>query len=215
MRGATMPLSPGVQPAERERVTAGDDHAGVGLRRERQQRNTSSGTRMQMTSASFAASRSWASKPSAIRLLAGLVAADAHERLAPAVAQVQRPRPALIAVADDRDPSPAQRREIGVVLVEDRRHRNEASSVSPISGCGPVTMLWRLPTPTPPPTGSSTRMTLSMLWTRRAVSGLGAVGEVLALRRGGRRATGRASARRTRSRDRCRGGTRYRRPPRW
>ena len=114
-----------------------------------------------MTSASFAASTSWASKPSATACSRVSSRAHAHDRLAPAVAQVQRPRAALIAVADDRDALALQRLEVGVVLVVDGRHRNDASSVSPMSGCAPVMMLCKLPTPSPPPTGSTTRITAS------------------------------------------------------
>jgi len=41
---------------------------------------------------------------------------------------------------------------------------NDVSSSSPSSGWGPRNMLWRLPWPTPPPSGSSTRTTLSRSW---------------------------------------------------
>ena len=53
-------------------------------------------------SASLAASTSWASNPSASACSRVVVAAHAHDRFAAAVAQVERPRPSLVAVADHR-----------------------------------------------------------------------------------------------------------------
>src|SRR6266511_1647264 len=53
--------------------------------------------------------------------------ADVHVEAG--VAQVQRPRPALVAVADDTHGLAAQRAEIGVLLVVDRRH----DSTSPVA----------------------------------------------------------------------------------
>ena len=57
---------------------------------------------------------------------------------------------------------------------------NDVSSVRPRSGCGPVAIVWALPHPVPPPTGSSTRITVSRSWWRRwAASTRRAVTDVL------------------------------------
>src|SRR5947208_408244 len=46
----------------------------------------------------------------------------AHRDVEAGVAEVERPRPALVPVADDGDARPRQGREVGVLVVEDRRH---------------------------------------------------------------------------------------------
>ncbi len=94
----------GVEAVERERVAAGHDDkcirpsapaAGSGM--------ASSGAEQARTSASDAASRSNAAKPSAWRLLAGGVGPHAGHHLEPRVPQVEGPRATLVAVADDGD----------------------------------------------------------------------------------------------------------------
>ena len=76
-----------------------------------------------MTSASDAASTSWVAKPSASAGRAGVVVADAGGHVEARVAQVQRPRAPLVAVADDGDALARQRPEVRVTVVVDRRHR--------------------------------------------------------------------------------------------
>ena len=56
------------------------------------------------------------------RLLTRRVGAHAHLDVEARVAEVERPRAPLVAVADDRDRGALDGGEIGVVVVEDRRH---------------------------------------------------------------------------------------------
>jgi hypothetical protein len=62
-------------------------------------------------------------------LLARLVASDAHRRPAAAVAQVERPRPPLVAVADDGDVLSRDCAHVAVTFVVDRRHLGSSSAV--------------------------------------------------------------------------------------
>ena len=99
-----------IEPSEAERVAARDDHARVRLGRERQQRDDVVGD--EDADHVGVVRRFEVVRLEAVGhcLLSRLVAAHAHDRCAAAVAQVERPRTALVAVADHRD-----------LLVRDRR----------------------------------------------------------------------------------------------
>ena len=71
-----------------------------------------------------------------LRRLAGGVRSHAHADVEAGVAEVERPRPALVAVADHRHRRAVERRHVGVVLVVDRRHGRDGTtrpSKSPMS----------------------------------------------------------------------------------
>ncbi len=73
-----------------------------------------------------------------------------------------------------------ERRAEALTIVSHEITRSVSSGESPSSGWPPVMIGWQLPSPTPPPTGSVTRMTVSRIWcSRRAFSGVRAVGDVL------------------------------------
>ena len=82
----------------------------------------SSGTSMQITSASTPP-RVGGGEAVGLGLPAGVVVADAGDDVEPGVAQVERPRAALVAVADDRHPPAVERGQIGIGIVVDRGHR--------------------------------------------------------------------------------------------
>ena len=86
---------------------------------------TSSGTSTQTTSASLAPLEVAGREAVGRGLLAGGVGPDAHPHVAAGVAQVQRPRAALVPVADHRDRGARERAQVGVVVVKDRRHGRE------------------------------------------------------------------------------------------
>ena len=108
MRGATMPLSPGGSRRSKPSVypLATITHESA-RGRERQQRDHVVGNEDADDVGVVRGLEVVRLEAVGLGLLAGVVAAHAHDGLAAAVAQVERPRPALVAVADDRDRSPA------------------------------------------------------------------------------------------------------------
>ena len=111
-----------VEPAERERVSAGHDHAGVALRAQRQGRDDVVGHEYAHDVGVVRGVEVMRGKSVRLGLVAGRILAHAHQRRAAAVAQVECPRPALVAVSDHGDALVRDRVEICVVLVEDVRH---------------------------------------------------------------------------------------------
>jgi len=98
----------GIQPVEPERVAARDDHTRVRARRERQQRDDVVGDEDADDVGVVRGLDVVGLEAVGHRLLARLVAAHAHDRGVSAVAQVERPRAALVAVPDHRDALPVQ-----------------------------------------------------------------------------------------------------------
>ena len=111
-----------IEAAETQRVATRHDHTGVGFRREREQRDHVVGDEDADDVGVVGGFEIVRLEAVGLGLLAGVVAANAHHRRAPAVAQVERPRPALVAVADNRDALTVQHAEIGIALVVDRGH---------------------------------------------------------------------------------------------
>ena len=123
MRGATIPMSPGgLEAVERERVAARHDREPVGGPRERQRRDHVVG-HQHAHDVGVARVREVAGREALVGgLLARRVGAHAHLHVEARVAQVERPRAPLVAVADHRHGRSGDRSEVGVVVVEDRRH---------------------------------------------------------------------------------------------
>jgi len=111
-----------LQAVEGERVAAGHDHQRVGARRDRQRRNDVVGD--EQADDVGVACRFNVGRREAVGLggLACVVVANTDADVDARVPQVEGPRAALVAVADDRQPLPFQGREVAVGFVQDLSH---------------------------------------------------------------------------------------------
>ena len=112
-----------LEPVECERVPARHDRARVGSRTEREERNDVVGHEHAQQGGVVGRVEFGGLESVGHRRIAGLVAPHADRRRAAAVAEIQRPRAALVAVTDDGDPLVGQNAGLDVAFVGDRGHR--------------------------------------------------------------------------------------------